>query len=272
MSVEPDAVESTVVTFAKKYVYALVSSLYMFTVGIASRRSRQMVHNVADYFGYPNQTLRCTVPSVGADEITEPETEISLLEPEWVSGNVTLFQMLVMMRIVREASPETIFEIGTFDGRTTLNFAANTKGSAAITTLDLPADQLDSAALPMDVGDREYIEKPASGERFHGTAFEEKISQVFGDSATFDFSPYKGEIDLVFIDGSHSYEYVKSDTAAALDMLGEQGGWILWDDYSVWPGVTQALNELYSSDSAFSGMRHVEGTSLAVARITPDSS
>ena len=66
-----------------------------------------------------------------------------------------------------------------------------------------------------------------------------------GDSATFDFSPFYQEIDLIFIDGSHQYNYVKVDSENAFKML-RPGGVIIWDDYATvqWPGVTKALNEL----------------------------
>ena len=35
----------------------------------------------------------------------------------------------------------------------------------------------------------------------------------------YDYSPLKGKIDLIFIDGSHSYEYIENDTRRALELL-----------------------------------------------------
>ena len=48
---------------------------------------------------------------------------------------------------------------------------------------------------------------------------------------------------MVYIDGAHTCEYVRSDTAAALAMLSPTGT-IVWDDYSTGPGVYEALLEL----------------------------
>ena len=50
------------------------------------------------------------------------------------------------------------------------------------------------------------------------------------DSASFDFAPYRDQMDLVYVDGSHSPDYVVSDTRNAMEML-RPGGVLVWDDY-----------------------------------------
>lgn len=240
------------------------SAVYMFTLGMLRARNRQHVYQIAEWYGYRADIPPCRLPTVEADEISNPGTAIELHELIAVDGNIPLAQLVVMMRLVREYEPTGIFEIGTFDGRTTLNMAANAPATATIVTLDLPAGQLENVALPTDMGDSTYSEKPSSGARFANSPLANKITQVYGDSATYDFSPYVGKMDYVFIDGSHSYEYVLSDTAIARKLLRNGKGWILWDDYGVWPGVTRALNELYDTDPHFSGLRHVNGTPLAL--------
>ena len=50
---------------------------------------------------------------------------------------------------------------------------------------------------------------------------EKQITQLYGDSANFDFSPYAGRMGLVFVDGSHSYDYVLQDTASALRLASD---------------------------------------------------
>ena len=80
---------------------------------------------------------------------------------------------------------------------------------------------------------------------YGGTEVEPKITQLFGDSKSFDAAPYAGQCDLVFVDGSHAYSYVKNDTEKALAMT-RPGGVILWHDYRGprrTKGVYQALNE-----------------------------
>jgi hypothetical protein len=140
-------------------------------------------------------------------------------------------------------------------------------------TLDLPPADIHRSSLPLEADDLQYIAKDGSGARFAGAAFAGRITQLLGDSATFDYSAYEGKMDFVFVDGSHSYEYVVSDTKTALRLLKPTGGIILWHDYATgaWPGVTQALNEFYQKDHRFQGLRRIHDTSLCLLCIPPSS-
>jgi hypothetical protein len=70
----------------------------------------------------------------------------------------------------------------------------------------------------------------------------------------------------VYIDASHSYSYVKSDTEAALRMLAP-GGTIVWDDYTYYPGLYAYLNEL--GTDLDKPILHLLETRLAVYSQTP---
>lgn len=103
-----------------------------------------------------------------------------------------------------------LFEIGTFRGYTTYHLALNTASDAHVYTLDLPALGIQTAKL--ELTDLSLIEKPISGEWFHNTQVQKNISQLFGDSATFDYTPYEGKMDFVYVDGGHSYGTAMSDS------------------------------------------------------------
>jgi hypothetical protein len=154
-----------------------------------------------------------------------------------------------------------LFEIGTFDGRTTLNLALNSPAQCVIYTLDLPPGL--ETRFSLAEGERHMVEKPRPGSRYE--KYREtypavaKIHQLLGDSAAFDYSPYKDSCSLVFVDGSHHYEYVMSDTRAAMHMA-KRGGVVVWHDYGIWEDVTKALEELEEREGY--GLRHVRGTSL----------
>ncbi len=148
-----------------------------------------------------------------------------------VDGNVSPVELEIISKLVRVRAPQVLFEIGTFDGRTTLNLAAHSPSSAKIYTLDLPRAGLDRAGLPLGTHDRKYVDKPQSGRRFHGADVEHKPIQLYGDSATFNFRPYRRKVDFLFIDGAHAYHYVLNDSHRALAMC-RRPGVILWHDYS----------------------------------------
>ena len=144
-----------------------------------------------------------------------------------------------------------MFEFGTASGRTTYLWAKNSPAEAKITTITLGPDQLNQ--YQEDKKDLDSAKKAAKKESIHEqfiyskTAVESKITQLFQDSKTLDETPYFNKCDLIFIDGSHSYSYVKSDSEKALKMI-KKGGVILWHDYTVGlkrnDGVFEYLNEL----------------------------
>jgi len=247
------------VSFAKRYVVAAGGAGYAFTLGLHSRRHRGLIHNIAKHFGYeaaPTPLL----PTVSVAEVTREDTPVLLREPASRDGNVTILELLVLARLVRERAPRALFEIGTFDGRTTLNLAANSPADAVVYTLDLPPDLAPS--LDLALAERKYVDKAVSGARFLGTDLAPKIRQLLGDSATFDFGPYAA--DFIFVDASHAYEYVLSDSRRALQMLRGGRGTIVWHDYSEWEGVTRALNTLARDVPPFAALRWIEGTTLAI--------
>jgi predicted O-methyltransferase YrrM len=180
-----------------------------------------------------------------------------------VDGNVTERELALIAQLVSRTCPAHIFEIGTFDGRTTLNLAINSPESR-IDTLDLPASDSARSEAPLDRHEVKYADKPRSGARYIGTDAEGRINQLYGDSGTFDFSSWYGKVDLIFIDGSHAYQYVINDSLHAIRMLSDSGGVIVWHDYGQWDGVTLALNDLQRSHSAFRDLVRVRGTTLAV--------
>ena len=141
--------------------------------------------------------------------------------------------------------------------------AANTADDAVIYTLDLPREQMDSTAFPLNPADLGVIEKERSGTRFLGTEWEHKIHQLYGDSAAFDYTPYLGKIDFVFVDGSHTYDYVLNDSRKAMTLLRNGKGTILWHDYPTTPSVRRAINHLQASDPSFANIRHIESTKFA---------
>ena len=204
------------------------------------------------------------IPEVSIESLTDI-SEPKIAETEHKNGNVSFTELQYISKIVKYYKPETIFEIGTFDGRTTLNMALNAP-EAKIFTLDLPKQDLAKTKFRVKTGDLEFINKNQSGVRFIGTDEGERITQIYADSAQFDYSKFENKIDLIFIDGSHTYDYVISDTIAAMKLLRNRKGVIIWHDYG-WFEVIKALNELYLKGGVFADMKNIEGASLAFLKI-----
>ena len=211
--------------------------------------------------------IKAILPKIELGALWPDEISVKILEPDAKDGNVSLGELVIISQLVKLRNPLKIFEIGTFDGRTTLNMALNSSPNTEIFTLDLPPRTSDfqlEVGLPLAGGDKKFIGKVETGFRFKGKEASKKIKQLLGDSAKFDFSPFYNSMDFVFVDGSHAYEYVLKDSESALKMI-KPGGVILFHDYNTsWPGVTKALNELFTSNPRFKNLRHISQTSLAI--------
>lgn len=183
-----------------------------------------------------------------------------------VPGGTTDTEAWVLAALAKKA--RSIFEFGTCTGKTTYLMALNSPPEAQVTTLTLPPEKKDDYV--MESADSKRATERALSESgftrflYSGTPVEKKITQLFGDSKHFDESPYQGKMDLIFIDGSHAYSYVISDSEKAFRMVSP-GGLILWHDYrgpSLNKDVYKALNFLAKSKP----LHHVEGTSFIAFR------
>jgi hypothetical protein len=169
-------------------------------------------------------------------EITFPP--LRLLE----DGNQSLDGMAALVGLAQLIGARTIFEIGTYNGVMAYTLAQNLP-HVHVHTLDLPPEK--DPVLPLEAGDDYHIQARTS-RVYENTAVSSRITQHYGDSAEFDFEPYVGACELVYIDGAHSYEYVKNDTQIANRLLNHKGA-IVWDDY--WMNVSGVPEYLHSLDA-----------------------
>jgi predicted O-methyltransferase YrrM len=223
--------------------------------GIYSRRSEFRHHVVRDAWTVAKR--------FGADTVQNIELrEIPVVGNTVVEGPIDDSHRLLLAALARGLDSRTFFEIGTNRGYTTWTVAHNNPDLVAY-TLDVPSGATPSeVAMELPPDDRRFFAPgPVCGEAFRDTPEAERITQLLGDSAAFDFSPWHGSIDLIYIDGAHTYEYVMSDTEHAMRMLAP-GGTIAWDDYTINPGVWRAVREIASQLGE--PVYHVFGTRLAL--------
>lgn len=180
------------------------------------------------------------------------------------SANTSLEELCQICLIARYLQPQAIFEFGTYNGCTTLQLAMNTPDTCTMYTLNLPPEK--ARRMVFDIGEVEQGHVLSSfnfdvGSYFKGTPFQKRIVQLWGDSAVFDFSAFHNRMDLVFVDATHTYDYVKADTENAFRMV-RPGSVIIWHDYMqvLHPDVTHYLYEI----SPHRPIYHLQGTNLAV--------
>jgi hypothetical protein len=164
--------------------------------------------------------------------------------------------IIALCLLCRALKPRKILEIGTYKGYSALHMALNSE--AEVYTLDL--GPTDKPTLDISVTDTGLAAISKQVMAWDGTPERDRIHQLYGDSARFDFSTYHGQMDLCFIDGAHSYEYVKSDTLNALKCC-KPGAVLAWHDFGrvSLNGVSKWLLEFSKQHKVYS----VPGGSLA---------
>jgi len=179
---------------------------------------------------------------------------------EWIRGlGSWQADLIALMVLTQVKKPKTIFEIGTLHGSSALHFALNAP-QAHVFTLDLPLDH--APVLRATQVDRRLI---GEGQQrtlvFDQLPERDRITCLYGDSASFDFSSFHDSVDLFFIDGAHHYQYVKNDTHKALECT-KRGGIIAWHDYGRCGvnGVSKWLNEFRAQGHE---IQRIPGGSLA---------
>ena len=189
-----------------------------------------------------------------------------------VPASTSDYEAWILAVLAKRAS--RMFEFGTCTGRTAYLWARNSAPDAKVTTLTLgPEQQALYQASEADLAEDGNVALEESDFEtflYTGSDVAHKVEQLFGDSKQFDESPYVGQMDLIFVDGSHAYSYVVSDTQKALRMI-RPGGLILWHDYEgplVGRGTDVALIELARELPLF----HIIGTRMVGYRVRLEAS
>ena len=189
------------------------------------------------------------------------QTPVLILEAYNRAFGITLEieEVASLLAIVKFSGAKKIFEIGTFDGGTALNLAANTPDDAQIVTLDLPPDWGGDFSSNTPKALRNITNRRTVGQRFVDTPHQKKITQVFGDSSTIDWTKLPVPFDIVFIDGCHYYDYVAKDTQNALKYAGPRG-LVIWHDY----GYVKDVSDVVDETSTKIRVSAIAGTRLAI--------
>ncbi|MBX9782828.1 MAG: class I SAM-dependent methyltransferase [Chitinophagaceae bacterium] len=248
---------STITRYTFGTLFSLLLNLIKYPFSKTSRTKLSSAFFALKYPFYGNHHVELR------ELLTDDQLEVTVLPLKANEHNTTEFELLTICSILKDRGVQHVFEIGTYDGRTTRAMAINTGKDGKVYTLNLPPDTRESKLQTGHI-DIELASKVVSGERFSSTPEETKIEQLWGDSAIFDFAPYYGTIDLVFIDGAHSEDYVANDTQKALQLLKKTAGYILWHDAHLY-GVADYMKKIVFQQKA--PIYFIKGTSVAFAKV-----
>jgi hypothetical protein len=202
------------------------------------------------------------LPSVRLEELLEGlavGVNVQLFFRPKVGFSINLFEALGLASLVRLAQARRIFEFGTYRGISSSQLALNLPADGKLFTLDLPPGP---APLKFDLKEADEIK--IAHEKVKGDVIPSellpRIEFLHADSAVFDETPYLNSMDLVFVDGAHTFEYVQNDSQKGWRML-RSGGFMAWHDCRA--QTPDVVNFLVNSSYR---PRRIEGTSLAFAQ------
>jgi tRNA A58 N-methylase Trm61 len=145
-----------------------------------------------------------------------------------VGASVSPMECAALAALAHLVNAKAIFEFGTYKGVSTTQLALNVSDGGMVYTLDLPEDH-PSYSLPIPKPEEKAIAAEGGKGILIPRDLLEKVTFLSADSAKFDETPYLEAMDMVFVDGAHSYEYVKNDSDKGWKML-RSGGVIAWHD------------------------------------------
>lgn len=140
----------------------------------------------------------------------------------FLGGGSIPTDILLLKSLAKNIENCNYFEIGTWRGESVVNVA---EVANKCYTLNLSKKELKELGLS---------EKYAN---LHGFFSKEKenITHLFGNSATFNFENLQQKFDLIFIDGDHTYNFVKKDTENVFKHLVHENSIVVWHDYALHP-------------------------------------
>ena len=167
---------------------------------------------------YPNKT---TLPVVEIDELI-PDFNETLNTFTFLGGGSLPTDIILLKALANQIDNCAYFEIGTWRGESVVNVAETAKECF---TLNLSKEEMLTMNMPKEYAD------------LHGFFSKDKmnIKHLFGNSLNFDYKGLNKKFDLIFIDGNHTYDFVKSDTQNIFKHLIHDDSIVVWHDYAYHP-------------------------------------
>jgi predicted O-methyltransferase YrrM len=163
------------------------------------------------------------LPAVPLTHFLSPTTPHTVRPFAFREGGSLPTDLLLLRALAGQVPQCRYFEIGTWRGESAANVA---DVAASVHTLNLSAAEMRELGLS-----ERYTE-------LHGFFSRPlpNVQHLHGNSATFDLAALRQQFDVVFIDGDHRYEAVRTDTRRVFEHLVGPETVVVWHDASRQPG------------------------------------
>lgn len=151
-------------------------------------------------------------------DITElTDLDVTLDKFTYLDGTSRPIDIAFIMSMCKQFEDCNYLEIGSWKGESLINAA---KVSKKCTSLSLSKEEMLKMGFKKEIADLQRLFS-------HGI---ENVNHIEANSLTFDFNSLNEKYDVIFVDGDHSYDAVKSDTANVFNLLKDENSVIIWHD------------------------------------------
>jgi len=147
-----------------------------------------------------------------------PNPDETITRYSFLEGASLPTDIILLKGIARWYPQCRYLEIGTWRGESLANVASIATHS---TSVDLSPEELRQRNLSENfIQNQGFFIKDLAN-----------VQRIFHDSTSFDFSSLNDVFDLIFVDGDHHYDAVRSDTMNAYKLLRNEHSTLVWHDY-----------------------------------------
>jgi len=151
-----------------------------------------------------------------------PESGENVDPYSFLCGMSPPMDIALLRALARQFDECHYMEIGSWRGESLANVASIAKECVSVSLS--PEEMRSFGASEKEVRTSNFFSKSCGN-----------VKHIGHNSHTFDFTPYHGKFNLVFIDGDHSYDGVLKDTLNAFKLLRNDRSVIVWHDYGKSP-------------------------------------
>lgn len=148
--------------------------------------------------------------------------QASLGPMTFLDGGSLPTDMLLLAGLAEQKKDCMYFEIGTWRGESVATLASRAKSCYTLCLTDQEMRKLG------------MHERTIQSHRLFSRDLG-NVVQLRGDSRSFDFQALNQKFDLIFIDGDHHYDFIKSDTEKVFRHLVHEESVVVWHDYGFHP-------------------------------------
>lgn len=183
---------------------AFLKNLYHFSVFHKTKSIVRKKHNLPN--GFPTLDFNTIMPDFREEVINYT----------YLDGTSRLIDLAVLRAICRKYENCEYMEIGSWRGESLSNVA---QVASKVVSISLSAEDMVSRGWKSEAKFQRLFSKGLTN-----------VEHIEHDSITFDYDNWGRTFDVIFVDGDHSYDAVKSDTHNVFKLLKDEKSIIMWHD------------------------------------------